>query len=120
MITLIGLPINLRPSAVTINLLSSAYSSAFICGCSVHLRLQRSSAVAAIPVHLRLHRQKFFAGVELLRKAKAHDMTDKIKEPAGDPSFEFKGITPDGILVGIHIREEIEGSDKKLYLISTF
>ena len=47
-------------------------------------------------------------------------MTDEIKEPTGELSFEFKGITPSGEVVGVHIRQEIEGKDKKLYLVSTF
>ncbi|KMP11498.1 hypothetical protein UZ36_04160 [Candidatus Nitromaritima sp. SCGC AAA799-C22] len=65
-------------------------------------------------------RQRFLAGVELLRRAKIEDITDQIKEPTGEPAFEFKGITPKGEVIGVHIREEIEGKDKKLYLISTF
>ncbi len=65
-------------------------------------------------------RQRFFAGVELLRRAKLEDMTDQIKEPTGEPAFEFKGITSNGEVVGVHVREEVEGKDKKLYLISTF
>ena len=65
-------------------------------------------------------RQKFWAGVELLRKATAEDITNHITEPMGDIAFEFKGITPSGKIVAVHIREEIEGKDKKLYLISTF
>jgi len=65
-------------------------------------------------------RQRFFVGLDLLRKVKTDDITDKIKEPTGEPSFEFKGITPSGEIVGVHVREEIEGKNRKLYLISTF
>ena len=65
-------------------------------------------------------RQKFWPGLELIRRAKLEDMTNKMKEPTGETSFEFKGITPGGESVGVHIREILEGKDKKLYLISTF
>lgn len=65
-------------------------------------------------------RQKFISALELLSRVKKKHMTDKIKEPTGRYSYEFKGITPSGKLVGVHIREEIERKDKKLYLISTF
>lgn len=65
-------------------------------------------------------KQKFFAGLELLKRAQLEDMTDKIKEPTGELSFEFKGIAPNEELVGVHIREVMERKDKKLYLISTF
>jgi len=65
-------------------------------------------------------RQKFWACIELIGKVKDVDMTDEIKEPTGELSFEFKGITPSGEVVGVHIRQEIEGKDKKLYLVSTF
>lgn len=65
-------------------------------------------------------KQKFFAGLELLKKVSKEDMTDSPREPNGEFAFEFKGMTFEGILVGVHIREIIERKDKKLYLISTF
>ena len=65
-------------------------------------------------------RQKFWPGLELIRRAKPEDMSNRIKEPTGELSFEFIGETPSGELVGVHIREVVEGKDKKLYLISTF
>ena len=65
-------------------------------------------------------RQKFRAGVELIQKATATDMTNQIIEPSGDRAFEFKGTTPSGKIVTVHIREEIEDKDRRLYLISTF
>ena len=65
-------------------------------------------------------RQKFWPGLELLRRAKPEDLTDRMKEPTGETSFEFKGISPGGELVGVHIREVVDGKNKKLYLISTF
>lgn len=65
-------------------------------------------------------RQRFFAGLDLLRKVRPDDITNQVKDASGDPLFEFKGITPNGEAVGVHIREEIEGKNRKLYLISTF
>jgi len=65
-------------------------------------------------------KQKFFAALELLRKVSKHDMTNCFKCLNGEISFEFKGITSDDILVGVHIREILERKDRKLYLISTF
>lgn len=58
--------------------------------------------------------------VELLRRAKIEDITDQIKEPSGETAYELKGITPKGEIIGVHIREEIEAKDRRLYLISTF
>ncbi len=65
-------------------------------------------------------RQRFFAGLDLLRKIRWEDTTDQIQEPLGNASFEFKGITPKGETVGVHVREETEGKNRRLYLISTF
>lgn len=65
-------------------------------------------------------KQKFFAALELLRRVKKNDRTNKLKESSGETAFEFKGKTPDGVLVGVHIREISERKDRKLYLISTF
>ena len=65
-------------------------------------------------------RQKFWAGLELVHKATEENITNQIREPMGDTAFEFKGVTPSGKIVTVHIREEVEGKDRKLYLISTF
>ncbi|MCR4290937.1 MAG: hypothetical protein NUV86_11840 [Candidatus Scalindua sp.] len=58
--------------------------------------------------------------MELLRRVKKNDITNKFIESSGETAFEFKGITPDGVLVGVHISEILERKDRKLYLISTF
>ncbi len=65
-------------------------------------------------------RQRFMSAVELLRQAKTEDITDQIKEPGGETAYELKEITPKGEIIGVHIREEIEAKDRRLYLISTF
>ena len=66
-----------------------------------------------------LRRQRFFCGVELLRKATKSDLICT-RETQSGMSYEFKGTTPSGEEITIHIREEIKGKDKLLYLISTF
>ncbi len=38
----------------------------------------------------------------------------------GKICYEFIGETPSGEIFGVHIREEYQGKDRKLYLISTF
>jgi len=65
-------------------------------------------------------RQSFFSGVDLLRTVKPEDMSNQFKAFSGELSFEFQGITPKGEVVGAHVREEIEGKNRRLYLISTF
>jgi hypothetical protein len=53
----------------------------------------------------------------LIRKAKCFNNKRKVK---GCNEYEFKGITPCGVEIGVHIREEKEEKDSKLFLISTF
>ncbi|GEM_PF-2268920 len=64
-------------------------------------------------------KRRFFVGLELIAKVRKKDLTDQKRDQMGI-SNEFKGITSKGIVVTIHIREQKEGKDKKLFLISTF
>ncbi len=65
-------------------------------------------------------KQLFFIALELLKKAKKGDITNRFKEPTGENSFEIEGVTSSGLLVRAHIREVVEKKNRKLYLISTF
>ncbi|MGR3218426.1 MAG: hypothetical protein ACUZ8H_01230 [Candidatus Anammoxibacter sp.] len=64
-------------------------------------------------------RQLFFAGLKLIVKVKKTDLISKQKTQLGI-SCGFKGITPNGVIVNVHIREESTVKDKKLFLVSTF
>ncbi len=61
----------------------------------------------------------FFAGLEVIQNARSGDLVMN-KETQYGMSYEYHGLTPEGIVVTVHIREEMEGKDKKLFLISTF
>jgi|GEM_PF-4534293 len=65
-------------------------------------------------------RRNFFPALELIRIANAKDITYQSLDKKDSLSIEIKGQTNKGVLVGVHIREEREGKDRKLYLISTF
>lgn len=70
----------------------------------------------------RTHRKKrFIPAIELIAQVVENDLISKKKTHNGF-SYGFKGITPHGIMVNIHIREEIEKGkkDKRLFLITTF
>lgn len=64
-------------------------------------------------------KQKFWPALELITKLKGKNLVYQKHEQKGI-SYEFKGITPNGIEVSVHIREELIGKDRKLFLISTF
>lgn len=67
------------------------------------------------------HRRKSLsAGIELIKKVKLEDMTNKFLEPNNCLSYEFQGILPSGAIMGVHIREENKKGNKTLYLTSTF
>lgn len=66
----------------------------------------------------RNRRMQFFtAGIELL-KSKNISSYEKIIEK--QKYIECTSETADGFLFAVHIREEIENGDRRLYLISTF
>ncbi len=64
-------------------------------------------------------KQSFFAGIELITKVSATDLTTKQKTQNG-MSYGYRGATPKGVIVNVHIREELDGKDRKLFFISTF
>ena len=53
----------------------------------------------------------FFAGLELVVKVRKSDLISKQKNQLG-MAYGFKGITPSGDVVNVHIREESIGKDK--------
>ena len=57
--------------------------------------------------------------MEVVQNARSGDLVMS-KETHYGMSYEYQGITPKGIVVTVHVREEIDGKDKKLFLISTF
>ncbi len=59
----------------------------------------------------------FMASIEFLQ-SKSIDSYEKIIEKK--KCIECNGETADGYLFGLHLREEIEFWDTRLYLISTF
>ncbi|MDD3144914.1 MAG: hypothetical protein PHV23_02265 [Candidatus Gracilibacteria bacterium] len=66
------------------------------------------------------HRKKaFFSCIELIKKVGKDNITN-LKNNSGKISYEFKGITPNGNLVGVHIVDFSIKKDKKLKLVSTF
>lgn len=60
--------------------------------------------------------QSFFAGLDILRKARKY--TKKIID--GYTCFEIIGYAKNEEIVSIHLREETYQKDKKLFLLSTF
>lgn len=61
-------------------------------------------------------RMRYFApALDLLKWAQANDI---IKH--SDTEYEILGICPNWYITAVHVREEIEQKDRKLYLISTF
>ena len=62
------------------------------------------------------HRMRYFApAIELLRNALESDI---IKY--SETEYEILGSCPNTDIIAVHIREEIEQKDRRLYLISTF
>ena len=59
--------------------------------------------------------QFFFPAIELLRTGVEYTL----ENIDGKNCFQFLGVTKE-YTFGVHIREEIIGKDKKLFLISTF
>lgn len=64
-------------------------------------------------------KQKLFTALELIGKVKKEDITS-IKKTHFGISYEFKGITPKGVEVTIHISDELRGNDRMLFLTSTY
>ncbi len=62
----------------------------------------------------------FFCALSLIKEATREDCTDYDKSIEGKSCFELIGMTKDGVIFCVHIREEISGWNKKLYLISCF
>ncbi len=63
-------------------------------------------------------RRAFFSVVELIKKAEKNNITNT--ENGIVTSYELKWITPDGKIVGAHIKEFLEDKNRKLKLISIF
>lgn len=62
------------------------------------------------------YRMRYFApAIELLRNALENDI---IKY--SETEYEILGSCPNADIVAVHIREETEQKDRRLYLISTF
>ena len=62
------------------------------------------------------HRMRYFApAIEILKNAWEIDIIAHSQS-----EYEVLGSCPNGDITAVHIREEIEQKDRRLYLISTF
>jgi hypothetical protein len=57
--------------------------------------------------------------IELIKRATEDDITSKQKEQFGI-GYSLKGLLLNGMILNVHIREESDNKDKRLFLISTF
>jgi hypothetical protein len=61
----------------------------------------------------------FQVAIELIKRATEDDITSKQKEQFGI-GYSLKGLLLNGMILNVHIREESDNKDKRLFLISTF